>query len=255
MGSWEGLRKGLLLRSCEFWEGTLCRVQRRRAWDRTPQAHKVSSWGFGRLFTQWTMRCMRVVNTEKTEETQEGRAPAQAYVCLRAWCLSLLCHQDICSRPQPFPRQPPHVGPQAYMLVSLLVSLDLLENPLNKSPHKWCGEGAVALSLSACLCSWQVPAVPSVPTSRRPPSLCAPDSVMLALYQLPQNCFSDFCVALAVASVLNTLLVLGECCFLLILLCLRGYSSSPCLLHESFQPLTPLRYFAGVSVSWGCQNK
>lgn len=139
-----------------------------------------------------------------------------------------------------------------HTLISLLVSPDLLENPLNKSPHKWCGEGAVALALSACLCSWQVPAVPSVPTSRRPPSLCAPDSVMLALYQFPQNCFSDFRVALAVASVLNTLLVLGECCFLLILLMPSWLFLVSHLLHESFQPLTPLRYFA---VSWGCQNK
>lgn len=217
MGSWEGLRNGLMLRSCEFWKGHVPSAEE-EGLGPNPQAHKVSSWGFGRLFTQWTMRCVRFVNTEKTEETQEGRAPAQAYVCLRAWCLSQLCHQDTRSRPQPFPRQPPHVDPQAHMLVSLLVSLDLLENPLNKSPHRWCREGAVALSLSACLCSWQVPAVPSVPTSRRPPSLCALDSVMLALYQLPQNCFSDFRVSLAVASVLNTLLVLGECCFLLILL-------------------------------------
>lgn len=216
MGSWEGLRNGLLLRSCEFWKGHVPSAEE-EGLGPNPQAHKVTSWGFGRLFTQWTMRCVRFVNTEKTEETQEGHAPTQAYVCLRAWCLSQLCHQDTRSRPQPFPRQPPHVDPQAHMLVSLLVSLDLLENPLNKSPHRWRGEGAVALSLSACLCSWQVPAVPSVPTSRRPPSLCALDSVMLALYQLPQNCSSDFRVALAVASVLNTL-VLGECCFLLILL-------------------------------------
>lgn len=125
-------------------------MQRRRAWDPTPQAHKVSSWGFGRLFTQWTVRCMRVVNTEKTEETQEGRAPAQAYVCLRAWRLSLLCHQDTRSRPQPFLHQPPHVGPQAHMLVSLLV-WTFLKTPSTNPLTNGAGKGLLpSPSLPVC---------------------------------------------------------------------------------------------------------
>lgn len=98
------------------------------------------------------------------------------------------------------PLQPPHVGPPAHTLISLLVSPDLLENPLNKSPHKWCGEGLLpSLSLLVCapgkcqLCPVSPPHVGHLVSVLQTVS-CLPDTsslrtasaISLWLWQWPQ---------------------------------------------------------------------
>lgn len=134
----------------------------RRAWDPTPRVRSVG------YVTQETMRHLRFLNPEATEETQEGSASAPGS------CLpkdlepgpTVSSEHEQQTSASPSPARPCHGGPTAHRLVWVFWNSTPPQKPLAIVQGKWL------LPSPSLPVSMRAPAVPSVPASLSHMILC-----------------------------------------------------------------------------------